>query len=464
MLLPVMLQGAAFAAETPSGAPFLADWSLGGQNTLKLEYYGNSGDENASPYLFDGDQWYNDFSGTFHRRVSAYEQVRGNFAGTLNQSDYRSREEGLYLERGTVFWEKGDGSVPFRSELGDFFGYQSFRTIQRSLKGLQVELQPRLGSASGYQHSVQLFSGITNPFYRDLGEDDDIFSGLSWLMQTPRYGVFSLNGVHNYREAQFGADVPTQKQFVASLAWFKDLKLATEQLELEAEYGRFNGDLIGRGGFQEDKNGNGYYAQLSGRSGRRPLTYRLRFEQYGQNYRPNAAPIVSDQRKVEAHSAWTFRTGLQLRGRLQHFRDALDSDNPRDTNVGGITLSGPVLAKLRPGTTGYLNAFVQDRDNDDGLINAFTRSINLSLTTPLAAHLSGRAGFLWTGTNDKVTNINAINRQYNLAVDWDFVMGRFNGTLSPGLFLRHNTARDRDQDEINPTIALSLTVSRSRSG
>lgn len=43
ILLPVMLPGAALAAETPTDAPFLADWSLSGQNKLKLEYYGNSG-------------------------------------------------------------------------------------------------------------------------------------------------------------------------------------------------------------------------------------------------------------------------------------------------------------------------------------------------------------------------------------------------------------------------------------
>ena len=74
------------------------------------------------------------------RRLSPYERQRLDLAGTLNASEYRGVERGLALERGTFFWEKGDAALPFRAELGDFFAYQSLRTVQRGLKGLQIEV------------------------------------------------------------------------------------------------------------------------------------------------------------------------------------------------------------------------------------------------------------------------------------------------------------------------------------
>ena len=179
-----VVAGAVVAALVP--APAAAQWSVNGYNTLRVEHY-DSDPERAGPYPNLGGQFYDDAYVAASRRLSPYERQRLDLAGTLNASEYRGVERGLAVERGTFFWEKGDAALPFRAELGDFFAYQSLRTVQRGLKGLQIEVQPWRSAAR--QHSVQLFGGVVGPAYRSLDDDRELVAGASWLLEDRALGL-----------------------------------------------------------------------------------------------------------------------------------------------------------------------------------------------------------------------------------------------------------------------------------
>jgi len=159
----------------------LDDWSVSGTNTIRLEEYAIAGDETSSIFPFEGFQPYDELSVRFARTDSPYDRWRGEFVGLLNESDYRSPNDGIVLERFNLTREKGDGSLPHRLEVGDYFGYFSYRTLQRTLKGGQIDLQPR-GGWAGERHSVQVLSGFVNPSYRDLDPLEDYYNGASWLV------------------------------------------------------------------------------------------------------------------------------------------------------------------------------------------------------------------------------------------------------------------------------------------
>ena len=130
----------------------LAQWHISGQNTLRSEYYSVKGDPAAAPYRFEGSEFYNEVDLDFTRRVTPYNSWRGQISGLFNDSEYRNAEYGLIPERLNLHREMGESDVPYRFDVGDFYGYTSFRTLQTSLKGIQIELQPSIGSEIGRAH------------------------------------------------------------------------------------------------------------------------------------------------------------------------------------------------------------------------------------------------------------------------------------------------------------------------
>ncbi len=249
----------------------------------------------------------------------------------------------MLAERLNLTWEKGDGAVPFRAEAGDYFASFSPRTIQLNLKGAQIDIQPGIGG-SKTRSSAVVFSGVNQSIYRDIDYNRDMYHGASALIDDPRYGIYALNVVNNHREADVAAGLEARNQTVFGIATEHKVELAGQRLTLEAEIAHFIGDHAAGdgGGTDTGEADNGYYFQLDGR-GDSPLTYNLRYENYGADYRPNGASITPDRQTIETGLGWRFTDGLQLRLRGQAFRDSLESDNPTDTSVGGVNLSGPVL-------------------------------------------------------------------------------------------------------------------------
>ena len=427
---------------TGTRADPLSDWNISGSNTLRAEYYDVDGDASSAPWPHTGGQYYDEVDLNMWRRVSPWESQRVQLSGLANDSDYRSGQKGGVLERGTFFWEKGDAGIPFRLQAGDYYASQSPNTIQLGLKGVQAELQPAANQ------SIQFFSGLRAPEYRDLDSDQGIYTGLSWLQEGEALGALNLSAVHYDRGAS-----PTQialSQNVYSLAWYRPFELGDHSLEFESELAHFSGEHDATGTLSEG-NDQGLFAQLSGRSA--PLGYRLLYERYGHNFRPAGGSTTPDHRATEGHISWRFGSGLQLRGRVQSFRDDLESGNPLDTRLNGLSLSGPVW----PGSSlyGRLETYVQKRKDRNNTVDSNTRHVSLDLSTPLGSSTSVRGGLDWTGTEDQLTAATSVKRQLRLALDRTFKAGLWRGSATPGISLRRNTG-SLDSTEVYPTFALSL--------
>ncbi|RPJ55744.1 MAG: hypothetical protein EHM12_11630, partial [Dehalococcoidia bacterium] len=168
----------------------LKDWTLSMENTARYENYDFWGDPAGSPYQSLGGQFYNEMTTSFSRRFSDFESFQGRFDLLYNDSRYRSRHNGFVLERGNLTWEKGNAPAPFRTQLGDSFSFMSIRTIQRSLKGFQLELQPAFSSSERKQ-SLLFFTGAGTDDYRDFTPLNNLFSGGSYLVEDKKWGNYS---------------------------------------------------------------------------------------------------------------------------------------------------------------------------------------------------------------------------------------------------------------------------------
>lgn len=437
----------------------LPEWNLSGSNTLRYDKFNSSGDQNGSPYPFTGAQTYDEFSLSFDRNFSPYNRVSGQVGGLFNDSSYRSSFFGVVPETLYLKQENGGFSVPYRFEAGDYYSYLSFRTIQRTLKGVQLELQPTFGDS---HHSIEIFSGAGSPSWRSFQVRDDWTNGASWMVNHPLLGVMSINFVMNHQQGDPGQGLAGKKQYVYSLAWEKSGEFLGENFTIEGELGRFTGDhqdtfFIGDG---LRRQGNGFFAQLTGSpKALSALGYRMRYEAYEQDYIPAGAAVESDRRSEEGHLSWTFDSGLVMRARLQNFHTGWQTDNPVDTNTYGGNISGPLLSDLTESLSISLDAFGQDMESRDLAINTMTKSVNVSLSKGVGDQVALRGTFYYLNVDDKTFfgSGASITRQVEATMDFKVDAYGVTGTFSPGVLLRRVDAVGIRDLDINPTVSLNLS-------
>jgi hypothetical protein len=434
---------------------FLQDWSIVIDNTARYEHYDYWGNPYGNPYPETGGQFYNELAAGFSRRYSPYEILQGRADLLYNDSDYRSGYNAFVLERFNLTWEKGDAAVPFRHQLGDTFSFMSLRTIQRSLKGIQLEFQPAFSTA-GSRNSVLFFSGAGVDDYKDYTPKDNLFSGASWLMESPRWGNYAVNFIHNHRARDGRADYATRNQMTTGLTGEKKWTFGKQKIALEGEINYFSGDYVTMTDtVKENASSQGYFGQLRGETGT-PFTYRLRYENYGRDYKPNGALVNQDYEAYEAHGGWRFAGGLNLRGRLQRFTDGVSSGNPADTDVAGLALNGP-LAFIHPALTANLDAFCQTTENRDNTIDTDIQALNLSLGLPVRSWAT-RLGII--GRRLENYAVADSRSQYtletNLSGTHAFALASFRGSITPGLIFQHLQGNRTDGDVYGGSLGLQL--------
>lgn len=442
----------------------LDEWSITGSNTLRLETYQIHGDPLSGPYAFKGGQYYDELNLNFLRRLSPFDTIRGQFYGVANDSAYRATDNGVVPERVNLTREKGDAAIPYRIEAGDYFAYFSFRTLQRSLKGVQLELQPT-PEAGAMRQSLVFVSGANQPYWRHLQARDDWTTGLSWLIETGGDTRFSANVVQNSRQADPVLGRLARQQTVASVTGDHSFAWATQKLHVEGELAGLRGDHDGfadatgaispTGG--QDRRGNAAFAQLSGRSTTAPLDYRLRYERYDRDFRPAGGVITPDRESEEAHAGWRFADGMTLRGRAQHFVDGLQSGNDLRTTTYGVNLAGPFFTETFSGLSGSIDAFRQHLDKRDATIDRETSNLNANFSKPLPEQWVGNLGLFWQQVNDRVPGASDVDSaQVQLGATHALNLAGWTGTFTPGITLRRVHGGPAAVKEISPALAFAL--------
>lgn len=423
----------------------LDQWQIDATNRAQTEYYQNSGNESASPYPDDGLQTFNDLSLNLNRRLSAYERMTASFNAVANDSAYRSRYQGGTLERVRLYWEKGDGMIPFRLEVGDFYAFQSTRTIQTSLKGAQAEVQPDLGNQ---QHSIQFFAGQQAATYRDFDGNQPTYTGASWLLEDDTFGALSFNTSLGRQEPEFS---DSKDQTVASVAHYFPFQLGSERLTLDSEFAHFDEKVA-----NESESDKGYAVELSGRSDSIPLSYSAEYSLYGPDYQPFAASVVDDQRSMETSATWRFEAGNFLRARLLDYRDGVETANPTDTRTTGVTYGGQLIEAGSVRLFGNIDGFVTQREDRNETFQTRNSNLSANISLPLSTQLSTRLSLLGQIREDELANTKQYLRQANASVSYRFQIAGVSGSVSPGLIYRENTGDNVDSRDLNPTLNSSL--------
>jgi hypothetical protein len=430
---------------------FASEWNISGSSSTRLDRFDAFGDKDASAFPELGFQGFSDFNINFSRQISQFRSANGFIFGTFNASDTRARRDGFFPERANFTYIDGESFIPFRLELGDFFGFFSQRTIISTLKGVQTELQPT-ASLFGEFHSVQLFAGARAQDFRDENFGDNTAFGASWLVEYEN-SALSLNLAQNADRQNGG----TVENLVYSAALNQRLNVSdTHDLTLDFELAHFNGEIAGNEGVF--RTGSAIFLEARGNA--QPFDYGMRFELTDQFFQPAGAAVTADRRSVELNSGYRLDSGIRVRGRAQMFRDGLQSGDPTDTYVLGVNLAGPLLREYVTGLNVNVDAFLQDVENRSKTSSNLTQVLNLNAALPVYDRLTGRFAVLYQSDTDRTNNDEVtLTRQFSATLSHPFnFFDGYRGSLSGGMIVRHVDAAATENFDWGPN--LNLNVSR----
>ncbi|MFK7977681.1 MAG: hypothetical protein AB8C02_16215 [Halioglobus sp.] len=440
----------------PAAGAQADDWQIHGSNTLRVEDYDINGNVAASPYQFEGSQYYDEFNVSVTRKFSPFRNLRAQVYGVANHSDYRFDDNGLKAERVSVLYENGEGSLPYRVEAGDFYSYLSYRTVQRSMKGTQLELQSKANNGAA-RHSLIFFAGVNQNQWDDIDFEEDGSAGASWLVENAALGSLSLNFVYNQREGD--VNLLDAEQWVVSLAGETNFDLGEHNINVEGEYAYFDGDHDGDFSAADGQNrdDHGFFSELSG-AAYRHLSYRLRFEEYGFDYRPQGSVVVNDRRSYEAHLGWQFDSGVGLRGRWQTYEDRFDSVNQLDTEIVGLDLSGNFFQIAQGYASGRLRAYQEWVTDEFNTVDRTSSVIDGDISAPLTAAMVAGLNVRWLDQSDDINSAgDATTTEIGLELNHRLAWGDFTGSIAPGIRYRDIDGNNRDSREWTPTLAINLS-------
>ncbi len=415
--------------------PVYPEWRFKWRNTFRSDYYRICGEKETSPYTYnDRVMTYDETELKLERRTTPYNYLKFNIAGLISDSRYRTGDDrGFILERINLLHERGDVAMPYRVEAGDYYAYFSFRTLQRSLKGIQIEIQPLWGTEKGRHSSLIYLAGANQPSWRHFRGNENFSHGLSYLLQG-HGGRYSFNVVYNKRKLQNGTNFQRYEQTTFSIAL--ERKLPGKML-LEAEAAYFMGDYpeVSSSGVY-NRNEWGFYLQLQRDSSSSGWFYRLRADSYGEDFRPEGSSVTPNHQGCEFYLGYRFNEGFQTRGRLLYYRDYWESENPTIFRVGGFSLSGSlVLPKIARPFNINLDTFIQKNDDKKGQINDTTRSLNLNLAYPVFRNLNLRTDYGYTSINNDEHQCH-----FSLGSDLFGVRGKWRMSISPRIDYQKSTS------------------------
>ncbi len=366
----------------------------------------------------------------------------------------------MVLETLRVSFEDGTRALPYRFQAGDAFTDFSRRTLQTTVRGLTVEIQPQtatgqsllFASGSGEASWDNTFDGDTGSLY---------YNGISYLLSPTDGTTVVANFVNTRRETPLRAQPLDGADDVATFR--NDSNVGS--VYGETWLGKFflEGEVAYLSGTQaeEDIDSSSFYAQVSRNGG--PLSWRVRYEDNGEDYRaPGATGVIADRRIGEFHGRYAFGRPGTIRGRAQFIKTRVAQPVPTRSDLYAVSYDGrPLRARSTMSFRASVD-FNDTRTEDDSAAFLFTN---------FAVGVNDRVGAFTLGyrldIRDQDNRVVAaagrrlIDNNFNAGRPFSAAGARMN--LRGGVVFRSQSTSS-EYDQWSPTIDFSADWTRHRFG
>lgn len=415
---------------TQAGNDASSPWRYSLENTVRAQYYDNNGNQALSRYQSLDEQYYNELFLRASKRPSAYEKWDAQLFALANHSDYRGDEFGTQIENGFLRWQKGDAALPFRARVGDYYAFLSPRTLQKSLKGAQIEVQPKLGQ--NLNHSLLFFSGAPAASYNDFSFSQENYLGTSWLTNTNQFGSLSFNILRSEFSTSSVSDTE-QEQTNFSINHHFEFQWLNQRLTTNWEIAHFDGFIQSLTTVNDEKEQDqSRYFRLQGRSGK-GTRYSIRFEDNGAQYNPIGATVIADREAwISQFQTKTFGSST-VSLRANRYEDANSTQDSRKTVLLGARWFGSSQWFSNKRTGFNLDLSRQNLDSEQNTVDSSTLSFSSRISQQISKNINTTLQLQNNSTEDDINQSESDFTQVDLSMVFRFKALGFNGSFQPGI-------------------------------
>ena len=450
----ILLSPAAYAEAQGNTQP----WKLFGTNELAVSNYSVDGNTNASAFRNTGTFWSDRLSLNLERDAGRGRTLKVHLGFLVGKDDYLA-VDGAVLETLKVSFEDGTTGLPYRFEAGDAFTDFSRRSLQTTVRGVTLELQPQTSagqslvftSGSGERSWDNTFDGDSGSLY---------YNGLSYLLSS---AAGTMTMVANFVNTRQETPLVAQPLDGSAATFRTDTNVGSVYGEtwlgkffLEGELAYLSGTRA-----EEDIDGSSFYAQVSRNGG--PLSWRVRYEDNGEDYRtPGAVGVIADRRIGEFHGRYAFGRPGTIRGRAQFIKTRVAQPVPTRSDLYAVSYDGRPLRARNTMSFRASADFNDTRAEDDSSAFLFT-NFAIGVNDRIGAFTLGYRLAVRDQDNKVVAAAGRrmIDNSFNAGRPFSAAGARMN--LRGGLVFRSQSTSS-EYDQWSPTIDFSANWTRHRFG
>jgi len=187
----------------------------------------------------------------------------------------------------------------------------------------------------------------------------------------------------------------------------------------------------------------------------KPLNYQITLSRFGAGFQPQGFVLQSGREAVTANVHYRFPAHVHLDAVTEFAEKNFESTNPYRYRRTALTLSGPILHAYMPELSAVLKTSSEASADDMGSMAMETRRLAIALAQPLWAGWRYRFSVAMNQTVDGIGSQDFDSRDFHVAGNHRLYLGRFSGSIGPGMAWRTRNGFESHQD-FEAGVALKL--------
>ncbi len=315
-------------------------------------------------------------------------------------------------------------------------------TQTNNVWGVALNLDHTPGAAG---QSLTVLAGAVPPSGGAQAVSDGYTTGLAWARNNSNGDRLDMRVLFSQPSApgSHGQWLASMGSHVASLPFLSGIRL-------EAEMAVACDDSS-----QTQDTGNiGSLVKLTG-SMDKLLNYQVTLSRFGADFHPQGFVLQSGRQAVTANVHYRLSPYVHLYGATEFAEENFESNDPYRYKRTALTLSGPIFHAFIPDLSAVLKTSSETYADDMGNMNVATRQLAIAMAQPLLGGWRYRLGVAMNQTVDSINMQGFDSSDFHVAGNHRLYLGRFSGSIGPGLAWRTRNGFEAHQD-FEAGVALKL--------
>lgn len=183
--------------------------------------------------------------------------------------------------------------------------------------------------------------------------------------------------------------------------------------------------------------------------------YQIVLSRFDAGFHPEGFSMQSGREAVTADMHYRFSSNVHLDASTVYAEENFEGTDPYRHRLTTLSLSGPILHAYMPSLSATVKTSSEDNADEQGNMQMVTRRLAMDLAQPLWDGWQSRFGVAMNHVIDNVGVENSVSHGVRLAGNHRLRLGRFSGSIGPGVAWRERNGFNAHQDfEIGAALKL----------